>query len=135
MKQYKEELYAYGNVKQILLRRLNEKQIRPLEIEHLLRSQMYTLAIWQEFYHNNINALEAGRMAERAAEAIDNSEFWSYMCDNEEDIIMCKEYVKRCLPIQSVYMKLRNLYQTMGDTEKEREYDRKLAIYEVEYSE
>ncbi len=135
MKQYKEALYAYGNVKQILLRRLNEKQIRPLEIEHLLRSQMYTLAIWQEFYHNNINALEAGRMAERAAEAIDNSEFWSYMCDNEEDIIMCKEYVKRCLPIQSVYMKLRNLYQTMGDTEKEREYDRKLAIYEVEYSE
>ena len=133
MNQYKEALYAYNNVKQILIRRLNEKQVRPLEIEHLLKSQTYTFAIWQDVYHNNINALEAGRTAERAAEAIDNSEFWSYMCDDEEDIIACKEYVKKCLPIRSVYMKLRDLYQVMGDIEKEREYDRKLAIYEAEY--
>lgn len=130
MNKYKEALCAYKNVKQILLRRLGEGQLRPLEIEHLIKSQISSLNIWQDVYHNYVNAFEAGRTAEKAVEAIDTTKFWNYMCKDAEEVQYFKGYMKKCVPIRNVYIKLRDLCRISANPEKEAEYDVKLMDYD-----
>lgn len=130
MNKYREALCAYKNVKQILLRRMGEEQLRPMEIEHLIKSQIYSLNIWQDAYHNYVNAFEAGRTAEKAVEAIDSTKFWNYMCKNAAEIQYFKNYMKKCVPIRNVYIKLRDLCRINAYPEKEAEYERKLMNYE-----
>lgn len=130
LNKYKEALCAYKNVKQILLRRLGEGQLRPLEIEHLIKSQISSLNIWQDVYHNYVNAFEAGRTAEKAVEAIDTTKFWNYMCKDAEEVQYFKSYMKKCVPIRNVYIKLRDLCRISANPEKEAEYDAKLMDYD-----
>lgn len=123
---YKEALRAYCNVKNILCKRLQGQRIRPLEIEHLFKSQLQSLVIWEEIYNNIAKAIEAGGIAEIAWKEIDSTIFFNKMCTNGEEEQRYREYTRENLPVSSLYIKMIELYKIDGNYNKAKEYESKL---------
>ncbi len=125
--QIKREMLAYkafAMVIAILSPKYDARNIRAMEIEHLLKTVNISAKIWFKYLGKPKVAIGMNQWAISIWESIDETEFYDMIC-NSEDVLYLRRKIKQNLGLKSVYHDLMKLYDCLGDDEMKKKYEEK----------
>lgn len=125
--QWENAICAFENVEIILTSRMEEKRLRPMEIEYLFKAASQCGDIRSGKLFHMPEARKEYEMAEKVWDAINQTEFFDMISLPSEEQSAYKRRIKKELNIRRVYSKLTELYAEVGDREKQIEYIRKIT--------
>ncbi len=122
LEKWEKALQAFENLNIILAPRLQRNVLRPMEIEHLFKAAHQSGDILFLHIQHAPRAIEQYLFAERIWKNIDETEFLGIVYSSSQMQEEIKERMKRELNIDTVYHRLSEIYQRLGDKEKAEYY-------------
>ena len=117
MKKYKKALKAFDIVCAILDHRLENKTIRPMEIEHMFKAQNQAAFICNKVLQNPSLSIIKNIGALQAWNAIENSSFYELMDDSGQETQTLKKIVADHLNVKKIWIELMKLGKTVRNNE------------------
>mgnify|MGYP002625816106 CR=1 FL=1 len=119
-------VYAYENVRNCLIERIVGNCVRPLEIEHVFKSQFQIMCI-RENAGRLDEAIVAGKRAEQVVDLIATSSFYAFMCDQDQNLIdEYRDKTRKSLKVDRIYERLYFLYSKKGNMDQSEKYHEKM---------
>lgn len=122
LNRWKEAVQSFENMEVILLGKVEENLLRPMEIEYLFKAACECGDIYYRKLYDVHRALREYLFAETIWHAIDSSKFFAIIGMSKEEQIAFKIRMKNELNINRVYSKLSDLYRETGNVEKAVQY-------------
>lgn len=116
-KKYKKALKAFDIVCAILDHRLENKSIRPMEIEHMFKAKNQAAFICNKALQNPSLSITKNKGALQVWNAIESSSFYELMDDSGQETRTLKKIVADHLNVKKIWIELMKLGKTVRDNE------------------